>query len=519
MGDGVTTISTNPQNISSLNTTGTPHSDVTTALQSGNSTGSVTPSTTTFNATFAPDVTTVNVTETLQTENATSLPSPKPSNVSDATTMNITGTLQPGSTAIPLPSTNSSNGIGSDVFHYGREASELFLEELQSKVLISNIDVPNQEKGSHDISVNSIIESLINELNETQLQSGYPSELITIAIGSTSRENANRIANNTEGIDIILYSGNCSVTENSTDFMCWDTVNKTNDKTTYVGSLGMKHADIAHRFLVGEVQITFGENCSIENIEHNHFNYANVTRDRAAPNLAKKLFELNYTLTENMKNLTGERENCSVSECLLGNLVTDSMLLSLKGNDFWNGNGSRIAVFPAAQFQVNKTVPQDMLQVQYNTTTSKNLDFLSVKTVPASSASMKLEPIDLSDNNTLYTVTMPFSIFKMEKYEHLLSSVNESRIIFHNVTVVEAMINFMGKEDFLTLPLVGYRQIKFESPPSIPEAECPSNTGTTILVTLVVTALFLGGCYGVWWYVFRRNRPRTSSTMAMMNMD
>lgn len=41
----------------------------------------------------------------------------------------------------------------------------------------------------------------------------------------------------------------------------------------------------------------------------------------------------------------------------------------------------------------------------------------------------------------------------------------------------------------------------------------------SVAVTLIIAALILGLIYGVWRYVLRRYRPRSSSTLHMINID
>jgi hypothetical protein len=41
----------------------------------------------------------------------------------------------------------------------------------------------------------------------------------------------------------------------------------------------------------------------------------------------------------------------------------------------------------------------------------------------------------------------------------------------------------------------------------------------SVAVTLIIAALIVGLVYGVWRYVLRRYRPRSSSTLRMINLD
>ncbi|KAJ9580173.1 hypothetical protein L9F63_004190 [Diploptera punctata] len=236
----------------------------------------------------------------------------------------------------------------------------------------------------------------------------------------------------------------------------------------------------------------------------------------------------------------------------------------------WCENGTRLAVFPAALFQGNNTLLQGnitakalydllsedsflytvtltavqltemltislnsklesnttdflhvsyLLDVEYNKTADNFVNVISIKTVVDDSNSMKLVSIDLNNNKTFYNVLVPYKLLKMDNYKKLFAGLNESMIMYHNVTVIQAVIKTINNTGFLTLPIVGIRQQEIESPENEVLPECSSDEGTTILITLVVTVIVLGACYGIWWYIFKRRRGRSGSTMAMMNLQ
>ncbi|XP_069680052.1 protein 5NUC-like isoform X3 [Periplaneta americana] len=443
--------------------------------------------------------------------------------------------------------------------------------------VIGFIDGTDMSENITGISIDNYTKSIVDEVDKIRKEQKDVSKLITIVIGNSNVSRARDIAK-LDTVDFVFFSGanwsaETPAEKNTTSF--WEHVPKAN-KTAYIGSVKVNHMDMAYRFVVGHVQFSINGSCIAANdtvLTVN--NYYNTTNDEAALNLTKvelrNLESQNETLTKNTKNLTGEAGLCCHAECSVGNLITDAMVAALKSDSIWSKNGSRIGIFPAVHLVPNKTIPENVtlltlneligedvyiysialtaqqlkavLEISINSTNSSSFnssDFLhtsgllqvayydqpvngsrisTIKTV--SETSMIFSEIDLKENSTLYNISVPLSFLKMESYKKLLGSVNAS---YHAVTVVEAVARYINNTEFLFLPAVGTRLMKMELPaqppsPPPPPPPCESNTGTTIIVTLVVAALVIACSFVAWKYVIRRYRYRSGSTMHMMNLD
>ena len=48
---------------------------------------------------------------------------------------------------------------------------------------------------------------------------------------------------------------------------------KSSNKTAYVGSLSVNHSDTTSRFIVGQIDLSITDNCSVANATHTVLNY------------------------------------------------------------------------------------------------------------------------------------------------------------------------------------------------------------------------------------------------------
>ena len=71
---------------------------------------------------------------------------------------------------------------------------------------------------------------------------------------------------------MIIFIVLTGMEDNSTEYVCLDSVNN-----THIYSLAMNHSDMAARFLVGELQVTMADDCTVSNISFSYHDYSNET--------------------------------------------------------------------------------------------------------------------------------------------------------------------------------------------------------------------------------------------------
>lgn len=112
-----------------------------------------------------------------------------------------------------------------------------------------------------------------------------------------------------------------------------------------------------------------------------------VSANNAAMDFIKLELDLlqrqNKSLTQNSKNLAGERDLCRHSECSLGNLITDAMVAAMNGDSTWSSNYTRIGIFPAVYLQPEATIPKGTYAkknvLYYKSVTNSVLEFVFLK--------------------------------------------------------------------------------------------------------------------------------------------
>ncbi|XP_021938017.1 uncharacterized protein LOC110838764 isoform X3 [Zootermopsis nevadensis] len=285
----------------------------------------------------------------------------------------------------------NATAVGSNVFKYGGEAGQSYLDGLNETVVVSNIDpaprhksltfavencsvsvigyVDSSEQDIHGVSVKNYTESIIEEVERISKEHQNDTKPIIVVIGSSTVNKSKAIAS-IDGIDFVFFSGaNWSQDaapskggQNVSQYFC-ETVNKTSvNKTARVCSLKVNHTSETGRFIIGKMQLPITNSCSVANAEFDVVHYQNSTQNKEALDLIKterrRLQRQNEPLTENTKNLTAERDICSYSECSLGNLIADSMVAALRSDGTLNKSSTTIGIFPASHLRPNGTIPE-----------------------------------------------------------------------------------------------------------------------------------------------------------------